>query len=67
MTKNNNEKQFDCMLMKNNIQKRIYDETKNMTTHELLRYFNGNGKSAEVPAVRIPNHAALNNATSSGL
>jgi hypothetical protein len=48
MTKNNNKKQFDCMTMKKNIQKRIYDETKNMTTNELLRYFNGNGKRVEV-------------------
>ena len=48
MIKNNNEKQFDCITMKRDIQKRIYDETKNMTTNELLRYFNGNGKRAEV-------------------
>ena len=45
MIKNNNEKQFDCIIMKQNIQKRIYDETKNMTTNELLRYFNGNGNN----------------------
>jgi hypothetical protein len=34
--------------MKKNIQKQIYDETRNMTTNELLRYFNGSGKRAEV-------------------
>jgi len=33
--------------MKSNIQQQIYNETKNMTTNELLCYFNGNGKSAE--------------------
>jgi len=48
MIKNNNEKQFDCITMKRNIQKQIYDETKNMTTNELLRCFNGNGKRTEV-------------------
>ena len=48
MINNNNEKQFDCITMKRNIQKRIYDETKNMTTNELLRYFNDNGKRVEV-------------------
>ena len=47
MIKNNNEKQFDCITMKSNIQQQIYNETKNMTTNELLCYFNGNGKSAE--------------------
>jgi hypothetical protein len=46
MIKNNNEKQFDCITMKRNIQKQIYDETRNMTTNELLRYFNGNSKRA---------------------
>jgi hypothetical protein len=34
--------------MKRDIQKQIYDETKNMTTNEILRYFNGNGKRTEV-------------------
>jgi len=48
MIKNNNEKQFDCITMKKNIQKQIYDETKNMATNEILRYFNGNGKRTEV-------------------
>jgi len=47
MTKNN-KKQFDCIAMKSNIQKQIFDETKNMTANELLRYFNGNGSKAPI-------------------
>jgi hypothetical protein len=43
MTKNNTAKRFDCIKMKTDIQRRIYDETKNMSVKELLRYFNGNG------------------------
>ena len=43
MTKNNTEKRFDCIKMKTDIQRRIYDETKNMSVKELLHYFNGNG------------------------
>ena len=34
-------KHFDCIKMKNSIQKQIYDETKNMSVTELLDYFNG--------------------------
>jgi len=33
--------------MKTNIQKQIYEETKNMTANELLRYFNGSDKSTK--------------------
>jgi hypothetical protein len=58
MTKND-KKYFDCIAMKSNIQKQIYDETKNMTINELLRYFNGNGKSTKAPIAKMPN-AALN-------
>jgi hypothetical protein len=43
MTKNNKAKRFDCIEMKARIQRQIYDETKNMSVKELLRYFNGNG------------------------
>ena len=35
-------KKFDCLEMKQNIQKEIYAETKNMSTKELLLYFNNN-------------------------
>jgi hypothetical protein len=34
-------KSFDCVKMKNDIQAKIYAETKNMSTNELLEYFNG--------------------------
>jgi len=44
MTKNDKVKRFDCIEMKTNIQRQIYNETKGMTVKELLRYFNGNGK-----------------------
>ena len=36
----NKTKTFDCIKMKNNIQAKIYAETKDMTTPELLAYFN---------------------------
>jgi trans-2-enoyl-CoA reductase len=39
-----NKKQFDCLKMKQDIQKQIYAETKNMTSKELLQYFNNNKK-----------------------
>ncbi|GHV67917.1 hypothetical protein FACS1894199_14310 [Bacteroidia bacterium] len=38
----NKEKDFDCVKMKNDIQAKIYAETKDMTTEELLAYFNRN-------------------------
>jgi hypothetical protein len=44
-----NNKQFDCIKMKNEIQRQIYDETKNMSVKELLRYFNNKDKSKEEP------------------
>jgi spore coat polysaccharide biosynthesis protein SpsF (cytidylyltransferase family) len=34
------EKDFDCVEMKNEIQAKIYAETKDMSTEELLAYFN---------------------------
>jgi hypothetical protein len=39
---NNNEKQFDCIKIKDSIQAQIYAETQNMSKDELLKYFNGN-------------------------
>jgi len=33
-------KDFDCVAMKNNIQAKIYAETKGMSVEELLAYFN---------------------------
>jgi len=36
----NKTKTFDCVKMKNDIQAKIYAETKNMNTAELLTYFN---------------------------
>ena len=38
----NNEKQFDCIKMKDNIQAQVYTETMKMTKTELLQYFNKN-------------------------
>ena len=34
------EKAFDCVKMKNDIQAQIYAKTKDMSTAELLAYFN---------------------------
>ena len=45
MTKNK-EKQFDCIRMKSSIQAQIYKETQNMSTDELLSFFN-NKKSPD--------------------
>ena len=38
--KTSNEKQFDCIKLKDQIQADVYAETKHMTKEELLRYFN---------------------------
>jgi len=38
----NNEKQLDCIKMKDNIQAQVYTETMKMTKTELLQYFNKN-------------------------
>jgi len=45
MKNNVMEKQFNCIAVKNSIQRQIYDEIKNMTTNELLQYFNNGIKS----------------------
>ena len=34
------EKKFDCLKMKDEIQAKVYEETKNMTFPELDAYFN---------------------------
>ena len=34
------EKRFDCLKMKEEIQAKIYEETKDMSSSELLEYFN---------------------------
>ena len=39
-TMNNKTRTFDCVKMKNDIQAKIYAETKDMNTAELLEYFN---------------------------
>jgi len=44
---NNKEKQFDCLIMKNNIQTQIYSETLNMTKPELLLYYNKDLKNEQ--------------------
>jgi len=50
MTSTIKEKHFDCIEIKNNIQKQVYNETKNMNTVELLQYFN-NTKSNNKKAI----------------
>ena len=54
------ERSFDCVKMKNEIQAKIYTETKDMNTNELLDYFNGNVVSKTQPFVR--SHLNLNSA-----
>jgi len=41
MNTSKKERAFDCVKMKNEIQAKIYTETKDMNTNELLEYFNG--------------------------
>ena len=41
----NNKKQFDCIKMKSDIQAQIYAETQNMSSEELLNYFNNTTKN----------------------
>jgi len=40
-------KTFDCVRMKNDIQAKIYAETKDMSTAELLAYFNCQPESGD--------------------
>ena len=52
MNTNKKERAFDCVKMKNDIQAKIYAETKNMNTTELLEYFNGGNILTRQPNVR---------------
>ena len=51
-----NDKNFDCMAMKSNIHKQIYNETKNMSVNELLLYYNGKKTLSITPdrLLRVP-------------
>jgi hypothetical protein len=46
----NKTKTFDCVKMKNDIQAKIYAETRNMTTAELLAYYNRPTENNDVPS-----------------
>ena len=48
----NNEKRFDCLKMKNHIQAQVYAETRDMSTTELLSYFNREYKGLSPYACR---------------
>ena len=39
-------KDFDCLKMKEEIQAKIYEETKNMSSSEILTYFNRKSQSS---------------------
>ena len=52
----NKEKKFDCLKMKDQIQANVYAETKHMTKEDLLRYFNGNIKQPD-PKKQTVHHA----------
>jgi len=52
MNTNKKERAFDCVKMKNDIQAKIYAETKNMNTTELLEYFNSGSILTRQPNVR---------------
>jgi hypothetical protein len=49
-------KDFDCVRMKNEIQAKIYAETKDMTDEEILAYFN---KSVVDKTATIPDKAHM--------
>ena len=53
MNTNKKERAFDCVKMKNDIQAKIYAETKDMNTNELLEYFNGSGISTRQRHVKF--------------
>ena len=46
----NKTKTFDCVKMKNDIQAKIYAETKDMNTAELLEYFNQQAENDNIPS-----------------
>jgi len=53
MNTSKNDRAFDCVKMKNDIQAKIYAETKDMSTSELLEYFNGSGASERQQHVKF--------------
>ena len=42
------EKEFDCLKMKEEIQAKIYEEIKDMSSAEILAYFNEKSKTNEL-------------------
>jgi Holliday junction resolvase len=48
----NKKKDFDCVEMKNEIQAKIYAETKNMSIKKLLAYFNNRHKQDTVAKIK---------------
>jgi hypothetical protein len=40
------EKKFDCLKMKEEIQAKIYEETKDMSSSEVLAYFNNKSQNS---------------------
>ena len=53
MNTSKKERSFDCVKMKNDIQAKIYAETKDMNTSELLDYFNSSNVSAKQQHVKF--------------
>ena len=58
MNTSKKERSFDCVKMKNEIQAKIYAETKDMNSSELLNYFNGSSVSARQQHVKF-HHLAV--------
>jgi len=48
MKPNIKNKKFDCVKMKNDIQKKIYEKIKNMSVEEMLDFFNSQTNSVKV-------------------
>jgi len=53
MNTSKRDRAFDCVKMKNDIQAKIYSETKDMSTSELLEYFNGSSVSTREQHVKF--------------
>jgi hypothetical protein len=49
-------KKFNCLEMKQNIQRQVYAETKNMTSQELLLYFNGKNSEKKQKKTKKNSH-----------
>ena len=56
----NNEKRFDCIKMKSDIQAQIYAETKNMSTDELLNYYNNTSRNGVIIKKQIKHNTRSN-------